>query len=63
MDVPGEHGGRLHRAVEILRRVHSDVAREEDDPASRGLRNRAVGNVDEAIHQTEAAIFDIEHHR
>src|SRR6201999_2214321 len=24
--------GRLHKAVELLQKVHSDVAREEDDP-------------------------------
>jgi hypothetical protein len=40
----------LHKALEILRKVHSDVAREEDDPAVRGLRDRAIGYIDGAIH-------------
>jgi len=63
MDVGGGYGGRLHRALDILRRVHADVAREEDEPTSRGLRNRAVGHIDEAAHQVEEAIRDLERHR
>jgi hypothetical protein len=60
LDVPPERPGRLHKALEILRKVHSDVAREEDDPAVRGLRDRSVHHIDEAIHQTEHAIGDVE---
>jgi len=63
VDVPSDHPGRLHKALELLRKVHSDVAREEDDPMTKGLRNRAVGHIDEAIHATEKAIGDVEHHR
>ena len=63
VDAPADRPGRLHRALEILRKVHSDVAREEDNPETRGLRNRAVGHIDEAIHATEHAISDVEHHR
>jgi hypothetical protein len=51
--------GRLHKAVELLRKVHSDVAREEDDPFTRGLRDRAIGHIDEALHATEHAIGDV----
>jgi hypothetical protein len=58
-----DHPGRLHKAAELLRKVHSDVAREEDDPFTRGLRDRAVGHVDEALHATEHAIHDVEHGR
>jgi hypothetical protein len=59
--VPNEWAGRLHKAVEILHKVHNDVAREEDDPMTRGLRDRAVGHIDEAIHATEHAIHAVEH--
>ena len=52
--------GRLHKALELLHKVHDDVAREEDDPMTRGLRNRAVKHVDVAIHATEHAIADVE---
>ncbi len=63
MDLPPERGGRLHRAADLLRRVHTEIAREEDDPQSRGLRNRAIQHVDEAINQADRAVFDMEHHR
>src|SRR5215472_7941016 len=51
--------GRLHKALELLRKTKADVAREEDDPAVRGLRDRAVGHIDGAIHATEHAIGDV----
>ena len=59
VDVPGDHPGHLHKALELLRKVHADVAREEDDPATKGLRDRAVGHIDGAIHATERAIRDV----
>jgi hypothetical protein len=55
---PADRPGRLHKALELLRATHSDVAREEDDPATKGLRDRAIGHIDGAIHATEAAIHD-----
>lgn len=63
IDVGPDRPGRLHKALEVLQKVHSDVAREEDDPVSRRLRNRAVRHIDEAMHATERAIGDVEHHR
>jgi len=58
IDVPPERAGRLHRALDILQQVRADVAREEDDPYTRGLRDRAVLHVDEAIHATQRALAD-----
>jgi hypothetical protein len=55
--------GRLHKAAELLRKVHSDVAREEDDPFARGLRDRAIMHIDEALHATEHAIGDVRNGR
>jgi len=60
-DFPNERPGRLHTALDLLRKVHSDVAREEDDPMTKGLRNRAVRHIDAAIHATEASIADVSH--
>lgn len=60
---PNDRPGRLHKALELLHKVHNDVAREEDDPMTRGLRDRAVGHIDEAIHATEHAIGDVRHGR
>jgi hypothetical protein len=58
LDLPPERAGRLHQALDLLRKVHSDVAREEDDPYTRGLRNRAVEHIDNAIRATEQAMGD-----
>ncbi len=58
VDVPPDQPGHLHKALELLRKVHADVAREEDDPVTRGLRDRAVGHIDGAIHATEKALLD-----
>ena len=58
-DGPNDRPGRLHKALELLRKTHGDVAREEDDPMTRGLRDRAVGHIDGAIHATEKAINDV----
>jgi len=60
VDVPNDHPGRLHKSLELLRKVHSDVAREEDDPMTRGLRDRAIHHLDEAIRANEQAIRDVE---
>jgi len=59
-DVPNDYRGRLHRAAELLRKARADAAREEDNSAARGLRNRAIGHVDAALHATERAIHDVE---
>lgn len=55
-----DNRGRLHRAEELLHKVHDDIAREEDDPLTRGLRDRAVRHVDEAMGATHHAIVDAE---
>jgi hypothetical protein len=60
VDAALDRQGRLHRADELLRKVHADIAREEDDPFTRGLRDRAVHHLDDAIHATERAIHDVE---
>jgi len=60
IDGPNDRPGRLHKALELLHKVHSDVAREEDDPLTRGLRDSAVRHVDEALAATHRAIVDAE---
>jgi hypothetical protein len=63
VDVPGDHPGRLHKAKELLEKVHSDVAREEDDPTAKGLQHRSLKHIDAALDQTNRALWDIEHHK
>ena len=55
--------GRLHHALELLRKAKEDVAREEDNPETRDLRNRIVEHTDLAIEATRHAIHDVEQGR
>jgi hypothetical protein len=48
--------GRLHKALDLLDKAHHDVAREEDDPATRGLQHRALEHIDKAHVHVEEAI-------
>jgi hypothetical protein len=50
VDAHMDRSGRFHRAMELLGKAHDDIAREEDDPSVRGLRNRAIHHIDEARH-------------
>jgi hypothetical protein len=52
MDWPG----RLHRAAELLKKAHSDVAQEEDNAFAQGLQQRALEHIDKAHHHVEEAI-------
>jgi hypothetical protein len=63
VDVPKSHPGRLHKAVELLRKVHADVDREEDDPMTQGLKKRALHHIDEALHAAQDALKDIRSER
>ncbi|MEH2445557.1 MAG: hypothetical protein V7K18_07190 [Nostoc sp.] len=63
VDVPNNHPGRLHKAEEILKKVHSDVRREEDDPIARGLQHRSLHHIDLALNATKRAVFDVQHHK
>jgi hypothetical protein len=48
VDAQMDRAGRFHRALELLDKAHNDIAREEDDPSVRGLRDRAIRHIDEA---------------
>jgi hypothetical protein len=48
VDAHMDYSGRYHRALELLWKAHNDIAREEDDPSVRGLRDRAIHHIDEA---------------
>ena len=51
-----QRGGRLHRAMDLLHDAHNEVSREEDDPAARGFKNRAIQQIDHAAAATNAAM-------
>ena len=46
---------RFRKANELLASAHKDLARAEDVPESRGLRDRAIGHVDAAHQIVDAA--------
>jgi hypothetical protein len=50
-----EHGSRLLRSIEALKRARADIAEEEDNPDVRELRHRAFKHIDVAIHAAESA--------
>jgi hypothetical protein len=51
----GEHGSRLLKSIETLKKAHHDVDGEEDNPDVRELRHRAIEHIDHAIHAAEGA--------
>lgn len=62
-DAALDRPGRLHHAMELLRKAKEDVAREEDNPQARELRDRIVEHVDLALEATRHAIRDVEQGR
>ena len=62
-DADLDRPGRLHHALDLLQKAKDDVAREEDNPETRNLRNRIVEHTDAAIQATRRAIHDVEQGR
>ena len=48
--------GRFRKALELLDKAHNDTARAEDVPQARGMRDRAVGHIDQAHGTVDDAI-------
>ncbi len=58
-----DHPGRLHHAIELLKRAEGDVSHEEDNPETQGLQERVRRHIYEAIHAAEHALHDAEANR
>ena len=56
VDAKEPRSGRLHKALAALRQARADIEHEEDNAQSRGLRERALHNIDESIRATEEGI-------
>ncbi len=56
VDENPDHIGRLHDAVEFLRKAESDVTKEEDNAAAEGLKERSARHISEAIKLTQMAM-------
>jgi hypothetical protein len=50
-----EHGSRLLKSIETLKKARADVGKEEDNPEVRELRHRSIEHIDRAIHAAEKA--------
>jgi len=50
-----EHGSRLLKSIEALKKAHGDIDHEEDNPEVRELRHHALEHIDKAIHAAETA--------
>lgn len=61
-DAPLPREGRLHAAVDLLRKAHADVAREEDDARSRPFQQRGLAHVDAALQAAQQAIGEVRRH-
>ena len=50
-----EHGSRLLRAIETLKKAHHDIDEEEDNPDARELRHHASEHIEHATKAAERA--------
>jgi hypothetical protein len=62
VDAGLDHVGRLHRALELLRKAKKDIEEKESNDFAHGLRARAIGQIDRAIHFTEQGIANNRQH-
>ena len=53
--------GRLHDAHDLLSKAHHDVAQEENNPTTRGLRDRVLSHIDKASYFVDRALGDEKH--
>lgn len=51
-----DHVGRLHKAIEYLRKAKEEINMEEDNGFAQGLQARALKHINEAISLLEKAI-------
>jgi tetratricopeptide (TPR) repeat protein len=56
IDIRLSRTDRYHKALELLDKAHQDAAKEEDDPAVKGLQARSLHHIDEAHHSVDRAL-------
>jgi hypothetical protein len=56
VDERNEHDGRLHVAVDYLKKARQDVGQDEDNRFAQGLQDRAYMHIDNAIAAVRKAI-------
>ena len=60
-DVQLQPEGRLHAAIDLMRRARADIARQEDDPRSRAFQEHGLAHVDAALDAAQHAVGDARH--
>jgi hypothetical protein len=58
LDEHPDHRGRIHEAVEYLRKARADVSGAENNGFANGLRDRAIGHIDGAINAARRVFKD-----
>jgi hypothetical protein len=56
LDAHEAYSGRLHRAMEALKAAHHDIDQEEDNDYARGLKRRAIADIDSAMNRTREGL-------
>lgn len=56
VDERNDHDGRLHVALDFLRKARKDISHDEDNGFAQGLQGRAYGHIDGAINAVKKAI-------
>ena len=51
--------GRLHAAMDLLKRARADVAHPEDDPQAQRLQHVALLHIDAALHAADRAMHAV----
>lgn len=58
LDAHPDNRGRIRQALQFLNKARADIAGEEDNGFANGLRDRAVGHIDGAIHAARRVFRD-----
>jgi hypothetical protein len=58
VDEHADHPGRIHEAVQYLKKARADISGEEDNVGLNGLRDRAIGHIDGAINAARRVYKD-----
>lgn len=58
IDTHLDRRGRFTEALKVLAHAHNDVCKEVDDEKDKGLRNRAVNHLDQAMNYIRQAMRD-----
>jgi hypothetical protein len=58
VDERSDHRGRIHVAIDYLRKARADIEHEEDNGWAASPRNHAIGHIDGAIHAARRVFND-----